>query len=183
MEENLKVRENIRKQIKENFGRILYTYTSHIKMAQILQKKDSVLRIFQIVLAALSGSSLFSLIFTSEKLIAILGTIIAIILVIISSLSKSFYFSERANQHVLAHNSFWEIKERYMSLITDFDVLDLKEIQKVRDQLIEKTSIINQSYPKTSKKAYELTQRALQNEEEQSFNNGELDNFLPTKDL
>jgi hypothetical protein len=154
--------ELLKQQIKESYGRILYTYTAHIKMAHILEKKSNYLKTIQIFLSALTGSSLFILMFTDQKVIAIIGTIISIILIIVSGLSKTFYFSERAFQHVLAHNSYWKIKEAYISLIVDFDRLELSVIITKRDNLVEQTAMINQTYPKTNSKAYKLAQQALQ---------------------
>lgn len=169
----------LKQQIRENYGRVLYSYTAHIKMAHLLEKKDNYLKFIQIVLSTITGSSLFVLMFSDQKVIAIIGTIISIILIIITGLSKTFHFSERAFQHVLAHNSYWKIKEAYTSLIVDFDRLELSNIIIKRDDLLEQTATINQVYPKTSAKAYKLAQQALQVEEEQTFKKGEVEELLP----
>ena len=170
-------------QVKENYGRVIYSYTSQMKMVEILSKRSGAFKILQIVISALSGSALFSLIFASSKHVAIIGTILSIVLVIISSISRTFMFQERINMHQKAHDSYWLIKEEYISLVTDFDLLEDSEIRKKRDELIMRTDFINKTYPKTTKKAYEMAKKALIEEEEQTFNPGEIDNMLPQKQL
>lgn len=75
----------------------------------------------------------------------------------------------------------WYIRELYVSLITDFDILRLEEIQIKRDKLTEKTNNVNKTYPGTDAKSYEEARKALQQQEEQTFNKGEAEKILNLK--
>jgi hypothetical protein len=73
----------------------------------------------------------------------------------------------------------WGIREGYVSLLVDFEVLEDNEIQKRRDILCEKVSEVNNNYPATDAKSYKAAQKALQKEEEQTFKENEVDSILP----
>ncbi|ECV6997097.1 hypothetical protein F3N45_15760, partial [Listeria monocytogenes] len=59
------------------------------------------------------------------------------------------------------------------------ETLSIKEIVVTRDILREETYIIYSESPKTDKKSYSESQKALKNEEEQFFTEVELDKMLP----
>ena len=63
--------------------------------------------------------------------------------------------------------------------LVDFEVLDDSEIQKKRDVLCNKVSEVNNNYPATDERSYRAAQKALQKEEEQTFNENEVDSILP----
>ena len=73
----------------------------------------------------------------------------------------------------------WGIREGYVSLLVDFEVLEDNEIQKRRNILCEKVSEVNNNYPATDAKSYKAAQKALQKEEEQTFKENEVDSILP----
>lgn len=182
MEVNSNHRNKLKVQIKENYGKVLYSYTTQIKKAEMLKFYNKLLTLIQIILSALTGTSLFSLLFINEQWISIVGTIISIALIIVTGISKSFMFVERADLHIKAHNLYWKTVQDYVSLITDFDSLETVDIIKKRNHLIERTEFVNNIAPKTDSKSYKKAQIALQHEEEQSFNIGEIDSLLPKDD-
>ncbi len=180
MEQNLEnnYRIKLREQIKESYGKIVYSFTAHEKNASRLKKYDSYIKVVQIILSALISVSLVSLIIENEIVSAIIGSILSFILLIINSLNKSFTFVERANKHIETADKLWIIREDYISLLTDFDVLTIEEIVKKRDELKIQSSITYKNSDRTDKKSYKETQVALQIEEEQTFKDNELNNFL-----
>ncbi len=85
----------------------------------------------------------------------------------------------RKNLDTTAANVLWGIREEYISLLVDFEVLEDSEIQKQRDVLCNKVSEVNNNYPATDRKSYRAAQKALQKEEEQTFKENEVDSILP----
>ena len=75
----------------------------------------------------------------------------------------------------------WDVRETYISLITDFDILNEDNIREQRDKLQDAVSKINRKYPGTDDRSYAEAQNALQNEEEQTFREGEVDELLPAR--
>lgn len=83
-------------------------------------------------------------------------------------------------QHILAADELWLIREKYVSLMTDFDILSTEDIISTRDTLLQETYDIYKKTPKTNSKSYTEAQEALKNDEEQFFTNEELNQMLPS---
>ena len=88
---------------------------------------------------------------------------------------------DRIKQHTDAANDLWIIRESYISLITDFYTLSSEDIRKQRDILTEKVGNINKNYPGTDKESYEEAKKALKEQDEQTFNEGEAEKILNIK--
>lgn len=71
------------------------------------------------------------------------------------------------------------LREKYISLLTDFCILDENKIVDLRDDLQVQTYEIYKQSPKTDTKSYGDAQKALKYEEEQIFTYEELDKMLP----
>ena len=93
---------------------------------------------------------------------------------------KDSNLNSRIKNHKDAADELWDIREKYSSLITDFDDLQIEEIRTKRDEIQRTWSNVNKKYPGTDRRGYKVAQQSLQNEEEQTFNEGEVEKFLPS---
>ena len=73
MEANFNKKEGIKKQIRESYGKLVYSYTTHLKFAQLLEKKHSIIKWILIILSASSTCGLLGvLIDWNTRLLAIM---------------------------------------------------------------------------------------------------------------
>jgi hypothetical protein len=86
---------------------------------------------------------------------------------------------ETAQEHKNASDLLWKIREEYVSLLTDFEILDADKIMNKRDELQERTAEIYSNSPRTDVRSYKAAQKALKTEEEQTFSEEEIDIMLP----
>jgi SMODS and SLOG-associating 2TM effector domain family 4 len=86
---------------------------------------------------------------------------------------------ETSQSHQKAADALWKIREEYVSLLTDFDLLEREEIMDRRDDLQNRTAKIYVQSPRTDTKSYSEAQKALKTEEEQTFSEKEIDVMLP----
>ena len=179
MDDNKKYRDKLRNQIKESCGKVIYTYTAHHKLANRLEKENKCVKIVQIILTALSSCGFFASIIIDKVMLTWVGGISAALSLCLNLYSKEYEIQNDVNRHRNAANMLWDIRESYISLLVDFEVLEDSEIQKKRDILCEKVSEVNNDYPATDAKSYRAAQRALQQEEEQTFKDNEVDSILP----
>lgn len=93
--------------------------------------------------------------------------------------TKKFDISGIAEEHKKASDLLWKIREEYVSLLIDFEMLEAKEIRNKRDELQERTSEVYSNSPRTDTKSYMAAQKALKTEEEQTFSEEEIDIMLP----
>jgi hypothetical protein len=165
-------------QIRESFGRVVYTQTCHDKIIHRLLWRNEVIKIWQIFLSALTTSSFLIMVFSEEKISGIIGALLSLVLLILNTYTKNSNLIEQGQQHQQAADQLWVIREEYVSLLTDFELLNVQEIRQKRDDLLSRTASIYASSPRTDKKSYKETQRALKTEEEQTFSENEIDIML-----
>ncbi|MCU6708078.1 SLATT domain-containing protein [Paenibacillus sp. J5C_2022] len=166
-------------QIREAYGRIVYTFTCHNKIVQRMLSKNEIIKILQIVLSALTTGGFIVTIIADEKIAGILGALVSISLLILNAYTKNFDLVETAQSHQKAADALWIIREEYVSLLTDFELLDDGAVMAKRDELQNRTAEIYAQSPRTDYKSYAAAQRALKTEEEQTFSDDEIDVMLP----
>lgn len=177
--ENKFYRDKLRSQIKDAYGKAVYTYTAHHKFADRQRRYKKYIDITQIALTALSTVGFLATVIADQVLLSWIGGITAAVSLGLNLYTKDYDLQKDINAHENAANELWDVREKYISLLTDFEVLPFEKITEVRDAMQEKMSQINKKYPCTDKKSYQEAQKALKSEEEQTFNKGEVDALLP----
>lgn len=180
MDQNSQVhREGLEIQIKEAYGRVVYTYTTHWKMIDALTIKNRRIKYIQIALSAISTGGFIGSIITNEAALTCIGGIFSTLLLALNLYFKDFNLNADITRHSTTANSLWSIRESYVSLLTDFPNMTNAEICVRRDELQAMTVEVYKTSPKTNSKAYAAAQKALKTEEEQFFGENELDMMLP----
>lgn len=179
--ETIPYREKLKSQIKEAYGKVVYTYTAHHKFAARLIKQKNAIKVTQIVLTAISTVGFLATVITNQILLSWLGGITAALSLVLNLYTKDFDLQEDIQKHKDAADDLWDVRETYISLLTDFDTLNEDNIREQREKLQDAVSKINRKYPGTDGKSYAEAQNALQNEEEQTFRVGEVDELLPSR--
>lgn len=173
-------KERLEKQLIEAHGKVEYTYTAHHKIENRVMLYDKAIRIAQIVLTAISTGGFSATLITKQTALSWIGGVAAALSLALNLYSKDFKLQSDARTHKDAADELWDIREDYVSLITDIDALTLDEIRNRRDALKNAVSKINKKYPGTDRRGYRKAQKALKKEEEQTFNEGEAEMLLPT---
>jgi len=167
--------------IRESFGRVVYTHKTHEKNCEICHKKATFIKIINIVLISITSGTLLTTYFTNDTSFTKISAIISTILLAFSIFQISFNPEREAEQHKRTALSLWKIREEYINLMIDIlnpDVPKNKIIRK-RNSLLRRLNQIYQSAPPTSPKAYQKAQEALKVKEEMTFSEEEIDIFLP----
>lgn len=172
-------RSILKGQIREVYGKVVYTYTTHIEMLNLLLKQNKCHKNIQIIMTAISTGGFLGDIIANISCLQWFAGIAATI-----SLGLNLYFRDQKLEELISRhrgtiNDLWYLREQYLSLLTDFDVLDDNSIRERRDSLSEQTQAIYRIAPNTNSKAYERAQRNLKENEYQFFNPEEIDQMLP----
>jgi hypothetical protein len=168
-------------QLRENYGKIVYSHKTQEKCADILTLRNSYIKNIQILLSALITTGLFLRIFKGKEWALILSTILSAIQFALTSFLKEYNLGETIQKHNTAALELFDIREQYLSLLTDLKarLIEPAEIILKRDKLQDKLSKTYKGSPRTFSKAYKEAQRALQINDELTFSDKELDKFLP----
>lgn len=168
-------------QLRECYGRVVYSHKTHEKCADILLEKLSKIKVWQIILSAITTGGFIAVFFGVGRLGVSIGVVVSTALLVLNAYTKDYDLGELAQKHRLAGADLWLIREKFLSLITDLrlggEPIDV--LQAKRDGLLEELHVIYAGSPSTTIKAYRKAQEALQVLEDMTFSDEEIDALLP----
>ena len=110
----------IESQVRECYGRVVYSHKTHEKRADVLLKRLGIIKLLQIVLSSISTAGfLTTLIGGAERIGSMIGASFSAILLCLTLYTKNYDLGELAQKHRRAAADLWFIREKYLSLITD----------------------------------------------------------------
>lgn len=176
--------EALEAQIRECFGRVVYTTKTHEKCADLCMAKLGRVKFWQILLSALTTSGLIAAIFGGDKLghpAAIAAAVVSMALLALNTYTKDSDPGQQAEKHKKTASELWNIRESYFSVLTDLHDgnMDPEAARFRRDELQARLASIYETAPRTSSKAYADASVGLKAHEELTFSDAEIDAFLP----
>ena len=173
--------EILESQLRENYGKIVYSHKTQEKCADLLTKRNNRMKNTQIILSALITTGLLVRVFNGQDWALIVSTILAALQFGLTSFLKEYNLGETIQKHATAALELLDIREKYLSLLTDVKakIITSEEIIIKREELQDSLSKTYKGSPRTFSKAYSNAQKALQKNEELTFSDEEIDNFLP----
>lgn len=174
--------EILESQIRECYGRVVWTHKTQEKCADILFSRNSIFKWTQIVLSAITTTGILSSLFADAAWIKVVSAIISFVLVCVNAYLKQYDLGEIAQRHAESAVGLWDIRESYFSLLTDIRLdrnVNIEEVKKRRDDLQNRLKRLYKCSPRTISKAYTEATKALKECEEMTFSDEEIDKFLP----
>jgi len=168
-------------QLRECYARVIYSHKTHEKCADILLSRLSKIKLAQIILASLTTVGFISVFLGTEKVGSAIGGTVSAILLILNTYAKDYDLGTLAQKHRQSGVELLLIREQYLALITDLLAGDesIKNIRLQRDALLNQLHSIYAGAPDTNIKAYKKAQKALQQMEEMTLSDEEIDELLP----
>lgn len=168
-------------QLRELYGRTVWTHKTQEKCADILRARNHNMKIIQIILSALTTTGIVITVFGDNKIVGILSAVFSAILFTINAYFQKYDLGEIAQKHSESASDIWNIREQYLSLLTDLNsgISNLEQVSDKRDELQDKLFNVYKGAPRTLNKAYEKATKALKMKEELTFSKEEINNLLP----
>lgn len=168
-------------QIREIYGRVIYTHKTHEKCADILKSRSDCLKLIEVILSALTTTSILSVLFGSSITFEIIAAVFSSVLLFLTLYAKDFDLLAIAEKHKQSALEILAIRESYLSLLVDIKIGNrpIDELQANRDLLSIELINTYRGAPKTISKAYKIASKALQENEEFTFSDAEIDKLLP----
>lgn len=168
-------------QIRELYGRVVWTHKTQEKCADILLERHTYLKIIQITLSALTTTGILVAVFGENKVVGIISAILSALLFGLNTYTKDYDLGEISQKHSNSASELWNIRESYLSLLTDIKAnrLTIEQIIKKRESLQEELSNTYKGAPRTINSAYKKATKGLKENEELTFSREEINNLLP----
>lgn len=180
-----KAMELLEAQIREAFGRLVYTHKTQEKCADLKLNLFNKMRWWQTGLSAATSTGFIAVALgdpvTSHNS-AICAGLAAMALAFVNAYMQGSNAVQDAEKHSTTASKLWLVRESYISLITDVRsrTITLEDAKAKRDALDLKLSEIYASAPRTTGEAYKAAQVGLKFNEELTFSDEEIDLLLPT---
>ena len=170
-------------QLRECYGRVVYSHKTHEKCADILLSHLSLIKISQIALSAITAGGFIAAIFTEGKVTALIASVVSTILLVLNAYTKDYDLGELAQKHRQAASDLWLIREKYLSLLTDLAMKGkpVEALQQQRDALLDQLHNVYAGAQSTNSRAYKEAQKALKLNEDMTFSATEIDILLPSE--
>ena len=168
-------------QLRECYGRVVYSHKTHEKCADILIARLRTVKLWQIILSASTTGGFVAAVFGAGRFGALAGIIVSTALLVLNAYTKNYDLGELAQKHKQAANDLWIVRERYLSLLVDLRIREkpLEALQGQRDELVALLHKVYSGAPSTTVEAYRRAQHALKRLEDMTFSDEEIDVFLP----
>jgi len=168
-------------QLRELYGRTVWTHKTQEKCADILRARNHNMKIFQIILSALTTTGILITVFGENRVIGIISAILSAILFTLNAYFQKYDLGEIAQKHSESASDIWNIREQYLSVLTDLNsgILNLEQVSQKRDELQNDLFNVYKGAPRTLSKAYKKATEALKMNEELTFSKEEINNLLP----
>lgn len=171
-------------QVRESFGRVVYSHKTHEKQADICFTKHRLQQGALIGFTALGSGTFLASVFGivgNPVLTSLVTSSVALLVTWASLGAKAFRFAEESDAHRSIASRLWDVRESYISLIADMMSGDLTDAdaRARRDDLQDAARDAYSDAPRTSHKAFRRAQDGLKDNEEMTFTPREIDLFLP----
>lgn len=171
-------------QIRESFGRVVYSAKTHEKDADLCTSRLGCVKWIQIILAAITTGGLISVLLgdpSANTKALILSTVCSTLQLVLNAYMKDVNPGQTSENHKTTAVELWDIRESYLSILTDIQDsnVDLLAVREKRDQLQARLVEVYKTAPRTSNKAYKNARVGLKTNEELTFSNEEIDQLLP----
>ena len=168
-------------QLRECYGRVVYSHKTHEKCSDILLSRLRAVKLWQIVLSAITTGGFIAAVFGAGKYGALAGIVVSTILLVLNAYTKNYDLGELSQKHKQAANDLWIVREKYLSLLVDLRMGEkpLETLQEQRDCLVDELHQVYTGAPSTTVEAYQKAQKALKLLEDMTFTDSEIDAFLP----
>ncbi|GIK34515.1 MAG: hypothetical protein BroJett010_10740 [Gammaproteobacteria bacterium] len=171
-------------QIRECFGRVVYSTKTHEKCADLCMGRLQRIKIAQIVLSAITTGGLLTAVLGDPKVAQvamIVSTLFSTVLLVLTAYMKDVDPGQQAEKHKKTASELWDIRESYFSILSDLHDgnLDIAESRGKRDEIQSRLAAIYATAPRTNSKAYGVASDGLKAQEEMTFSDEEIDKFLP----
>lgn len=171
-------------QVREAFGRVVYSHKTHEKQADLCFTKHRWQQGLLVGFTAISTGTFLAAVLGlvgNPVLTSLATSAIALVVSALSLAAKSFRFGEESEAHRDIASRLWDVRESYLSLIADLmsGVTSKSDGRMRRDEFQEATRKAYAVAPRTTAKAYGKAQDGLKNNEELTFTSREIDLLLP----
>jgi hypothetical protein len=148
--------------IRLSFGSVATSYRAHARAAERLTSRAWQAKVFIMVLFAIAaGAALLAL--TGQRQFQIAAAALAATAVLAAAVANAMSFEPRAYAHRACAAQLWLLSEKYRALLAEVHdgLIELPEITRRRDQLMQEVQVVYEHALPADREAYQIAREAL----------------------
>lgn len=167
--------------VRHNYASAVWTHKIQEKQAEIYHKQYAALESINIIAAAFTSCGIITTIFVDSLIAKIASAVLAFLTLSITAYYKSFDLKNMEQKHKESANKIIVIRNELMEIIAE---IQLQE-KPIKDIEIDYLNIMNRlknlyvDAPSTTTRAVKKATKALNVNNEYTYNEEEIDHFLP----
>jgi hypothetical protein len=167
--------------IRDEYGRVAYSHKTHEKLAERLSSQVRWEKVLSALLLTVTAGSTIDVLVRNEQASKVTSLIFSALALFLAIYQLSTNTDKLLDQHRRIARALWLLREQYLHLISDIKANAISEdaARARRDELTLRASQIYEAAPDTDAKAYQAARVALQQNEELTFSDREIDLLLP----
>lgn len=168
-------------QLRQVFASVVWSHKIQEKQADIYLSRYNFLEFLRILLAALTSSGIFAVVFMDNFYLKLVTVIIADISLFITTYFKSYDLKELQKQHKKSELEWLELRENIMTVLCDIALnkYDEDELIKKRDEFLKRKIEIAKLCVDANNKAVKKASEDLKVRDNDYYSDEQIDSFLP----
>lgn len=167
--------------VRQNFASAVWTHKIQEKQADIYGENYSRLESLNILAASLTSCGIVSTIFCENLVAKIITALLSFVTLSITTYFKSFDIKNMEKQCKDTANRLVVVRNDLLHIIAEIHMKS-RSVDEINHDYIQIINTLNKIYveaPSTTQKAVERTSEALKTNNEYTYTEEEIDNFLP----
>ncbi len=169
--------------VRNTYASVVWSHKIQEKQADIYSAQYNRMEIAKIISASLTSVGIVSLIFTDQFWLKLLSAFISFVSVFVSSFFKSFDLQSMISNHKNAANKLLSVRNDLCVLLLKIRLKGntVPELLEQYENIESRLNDIYKEVPSTTDKAVKRARKALEINEDNTFSDLEIDEYLPTE--
>lgn len=168
-------------EVRQNYASVVWTHKTQEKQSDIYHEKYAKLEIANILAASATSCGIVSTIFCDNIWAKIIAAALSFVTITITAYFKSFDIKEMEKQNKEYANKFLVVRNHLLHIICDIH-MKKRSVDEINEEYISIMDDLNELYiaaPSTTKEAVDRASESLKVNNEYTYTDEEIDNFLP----
>ncbi|MBR6688584.1 MAG: SLATT domain-containing protein [Clostridia bacterium] len=173
--------EIIESEIRQIFASVVWNHKIHEKQCDINSKHYNFLEFVRLLSSVITTSGLLTCIFIDEFYVKLVTTIVSAISMFVTAFCKTYNIKDTMQEHKVIALEFLQLKNEIISILSEIKIKRIDEERAIekRNKVLDKYHTLCKKSLNTTDKAVKLASKALKEQRDNTFDDKEIDSYLP----
>lgn len=168
-------------QLRQIFASVVWTHKIQEKQADLYKKRYKLIETIKIISSTLTSSGIFSVLFVDGYWLKVVSAILSAFSLFVTIYCETYDLKMEASIHKKSALVLLRLRERIISILSDIkcNKISYEEIIVAKEEVYKSYFAICEESKDAEEKAVKLASANLKIRKDNTFNDDEIDSFLP----